>query len=106
MSRLLGIDKTQTSPYKPRSNERTGRHNAKMAEVVLKYCVENPRTWDMNLPYLNFVYNTTINRITGDTPFSIVHGQECQFPVDLFYAKPHDESLTKDGFAEWLDEQS
>ena len=34
-----------------------------------------------------------------------MHGQECQYPVDLFYAKPHDESLTKDGFAEGLDEQ-
>ena len=70
MCRLLGIDRTQTYPYKPRSNERTGRHNVKMAEVVLNYFVENPKTWDTTLPDLNFVYNTTINRITGATPFS------------------------------------
>ena len=54
---------------------------------------------------LNFVYNTTINRIAGATPFSMVHGQECQYPIDLFYAKHQDEPLTKDGFAKWLDEQ-
>ena len=35
----------------------------------------------------------------------MLHGQECQYPVDLFYAKPHDELMMKDGFAEWLDEQ-
>ena len=84
----LGIDKTQTYPYKPRANERTRRHNVKMTEVVLTYCVENSKTWDTTLPYLNFVYNTTINRKTGALPFSMVHGQECQYPVDLFYAKP------------------
>ena len=57
------------------------------------------------MPYLNFVHNTTINRKTGATPFSMVHRQECQYPVDLFYAKPHIEPFIKDGFAEWLDEQ-
>ena len=35
----------------------------------------------------------------------MVHGKECQYPVELFYAKPYDEPLTKDGFAEWLNEQ-
>ena len=34
-----------------------------------------------------------------------MHGQEGQYPVDLFYTKPHDEFLIKDGFAEWLDEE-
>ena len=63
-----------------------------------------PRMGDSALRYLNFVYNTTVNRITV-TPFSMVHGEECQFPVDLFYAKHHDEMLMKNGFAEWLDEQ-
>ena len=54
---------------------------------------------------LNFVYNTTMNRITGATPFSMVHGQECQYPNELSYAKHNEEPLIKDGFAEWLDEQ-
>ena len=111
MCRLLGIVKTQTSPYKPKENGRTRRHNAKMAEVVLNFCAENTRMWDTTLPYLNFVYNTTINRKTGATPFCLVHGEECQYPVDLFFAKPHDEMMMRDGFAElldiaeWLDKQ-
>ena len=41
--RLLGIDKTQVSIYKPKCNGQMDRHNAKMADVILKYCAENPR---------------------------------------------------------------
>ena len=105
MCRFLGIDKTQTSPYKSKGNGQTDKHNAKMADVILKFCAENPRNWARTLPYLNFVYNTTVNRKTEATPFSMVHGEECKYPVDLLYTKPHDELMMKDGFAEWLDEQ-
>ena len=57
------------------------------------------------LPYVNFVYNTTIHRTTGATPFSLVYGQECQYPIDLFYPKPHDQERTQNEFVGWLDRQ-
>ena len=104
MYRLLGIDVTPTLPYEPEGRELTRRYNDKMTKVISKYCAENSKTWDTILPYLSFVNNTTIHRTTGATPFSLIYGQECQYPIDLFYAKPHDEVLTKDGFAEELDE--
>ena len=105
MCRLLGIDKSRTSPYHPQGNGQVERHNRVIADIISKYCADNPKTWDTVLPYLNFVYNTTIHRTTGATPFNLVHGQECQYPIDLFYPKPHDEIPTQDGFVEWLDEQ-
>ena len=105
MCRLLGIDKSRTSPYHPQGNGQVERHNRVIADIVSKYCADNPRTWDTVLSYLNFVYNTTIHRTTGATPFNLVHGQECQYPIDLFYPKPHDVIPTQDGFIEWLDEQ-
>ena len=97
MCRLLGIGKNQTSLYKLERTGQTDGHNTKVAD--------NPNTWDTALSYLNFLYNTTINRKTGATPFSMVHGEESQYLVYLFYAKPPDEVMMKDGFAEWLDEQ-
>ena len=105
MCRLLGIDKSRTSPYHPQGNGQVERHNRVIADVISKYCADNPRTWDTVLPLLNFVYNTTIHRTTGATPSNLVHGQECQYPIDLFYPKPYDEVPTQDGFVEWLDEQ-
>ena len=38
----------------------------------------------------------------GAIPLSLVHDRNSS---DLFYAEPHNEPLTEDGFAEWLDEQ-
>ena len=100
--RLLKIDKTRTSPYHPQGNGQVERHNRVIADVISKYCADNPRTWDKLLPYLSFIYNTTIHRTTQATPYSLVYGQECQYPIDLFYPKPHDEELTRDSFAEDL----
>ena len=101
----MGIDKFQAPPYKSKGNGQTNRHNMKMADVILKFCAEKLKKWDTTLPYLNFVYNTTINRTRGARPFSMVHGQECQYPVEMFYAEPHNKPSTKDGFMERPDEQ-
>ena len=103
--RLLGIDKSRTSPYHPQGNGHVERHNRVIADVISKYCADNPKTWYTVLPYLNFVNNTTIHRTIGATPFNLVHGKECQYPIDLFYPKPHDELPTQDGFVEWLNGQ-
>ena len=105
MCRLLGIDKSRTSPYHSKGNRQVERHNRVIADVISKYWADNPRTWDTVLHYLNFVHNTTIHRTTGATPFNLVHGKECQYPIDLFYPKPYDEVPTQEGFVEWLDEQ-
>ena len=102
--RLLKIDKTRTSPYHPQGNGQVERHNRVLADMISKYCADNPRPWDTMLLLDNFVYNTTIHRTTGATPFSLVYGQECQYPIDLFYPKPHDEPRNQKDFVEWLDE--
>ena len=105
MCRLLGIDKTRFSSYHPQGNGQVERHNRVIADVVSNSFADNPRISDTNLPYLNFVYINTIHRKTVATPFNLVHGQECQYPFDLFNPEPHDELPTQDGLVEWLDEQ-
>ena len=105
LCKLLKMDKTRTSPYHPQGNGEVERHNRVIADVLSKYCAENPRDWDTMLPYVNFVYNTTIHRTTGATPFSLVYGQECQYRIDLFYPKPHDQEGTQNAFVDWLHRQ-
>ena len=75
MWRLLGIDKSRTSPYHLQGNGQVERHNSVIADVISKYCADNPKTRGTVLPFLNFVYNTTIHRTTGATPFNLVHGR-------------------------------
>ena len=105
LCKLLKMDKTRTSPYHPQGNGQVERHNRVIADVLSKYCAENHRDWDTMLPYVNFVYNTTIHRTTEATPFSLVYGQECQYPIDLFYPKPQDQERTQNEFVDRLDRQ-
>ena len=75
VSNIFGIEKTRTSSYHPQGNGMVERHNRVVADVICKNCANNPSTWDQMIPYLNFVYNTTVHKTTGQTPFSLVFGQ-------------------------------
>ena len=82
------IDKTRTSPYHPQGNGQVERFNRVIADTISKYCAEKPQEWDLYLPHVIFVYNTTIHKTLGTTPFSMLYGREAQYPIDLFYPKP------------------
>ena len=99
------MDEARTSPYYSQGNVQVEQLIRVIADVLSKYCAKNHRDWDTMLPYVNFVYNTTIHRTTGATPFSLVYGQECQYPIDLFYPKPHHQEKTQNEFVDWLDRQ-
>ena len=34
------------------------------------------------------MYNTTVHKTLGTTPFSMLYRTEAQYPIDLFYPKP------------------
>ena len=82
------IDKTRTSPYHPQGNGQVERFNRVIADTISKYCAEKPQQWDLYLPHVNFVYNTTVHKTLGTTPFSMLYGREAQYPIALFYPKP------------------
>ena len=64
------------------------RFNRVIADTISKYCAEKPQEWDLYLPHVNFVYNTTVHKTLGTTPFSMLYGREAQHPIDLFNPKP------------------
>ena len=60
----------------------------------------------MYLPYITFVYNTTVHRTIGATPYSMIFGREAQYPIDLFVPKtPGDPRLKLGEHAEELNER-
>ena len=82
------IEKTRTTPYRPQGNGQVERFNRVIADTLSKYCAEKPQEWDAYLPYITFVYNTTVHRTIGATPYSMIFGREAQYPIDLFVPKP------------------
>ena len=102
---LLQIDKNQTTAYHPQGNGQVERFNRVIADTISKYCTENPRTWDVVLFYVTFVYNTTVHKTTHATTFGFVYGEQCQYSIDFFNPKPIDHEYTEAGdFATWLHE--
>ena len=87
MCQFWGIEKTQTSPYVPKDNEKTEGHSPNKADGFLELRADNQKMRDTKLLYLNFVYNTTMNQKTGASPFI------------------HSEAMMRDNFVEWLDKQ-
>ena len=98
--KIFGIEKTRTSPYHPQGNGIVERHNK-----VSKYSANNSSSWGQMIPYLNFVYNTTVPKTTEQTTFSLVFGQECNYPVDLLLPKAPGHENANYEFTRWLNEQ-
>ena len=101
--KMFGIEKTRT--YHPQGNGMVERHNRVVADIISKYCANNPSTWDQMIPFLSFVYSTTVHKTTGQTPFSLVFGQECKYPIDLLLPKARGHEIAIYEFTRWLNEQ-
>ena len=103
--KILGIETTRTSPYHPQGNGTVERHNRFVADVISKYCANNPSSWDQMISYLNLVYNTAVHKTTGQTPFSLVFGQECKYPIELLLPKAAGHETANYEFTRGLKEQ-
>ena len=105
--RTFMIEKTRTTPYHPQGNGQVEKFNRVVADTLSKYCAEKPQEWGVYLPYITFVYNTTVHRTIGATPYSMIFGREAQYPIDLFVPKPPGDPRLKVGEnAEELNERS
>ena len=86
--RIFMIEKTRTTPYHPQGNGQVERFNRVIADTLSKVCAEKPQEWDVYLSHNTFVYNTTVHRTIGATPYSMIFGREAQYLIDLFVPKP------------------
>ena len=51
------------------------------------------------------MYNTTVHKSTGESPFSLVFVDEAVYPIDLMFSKPPDTELTVYEYTQLLDEK-
>lgn len=45
--------------------------------------MDHGTTWDFLLPHAEFVYNNSVKRSNGRSPFEIVTGQQPRTPADM-----------------------
>jgi len=73
LCQLLYVDKIRTTPYKPSTNGNIERFNATMHGMLAKLVAENQCDWDQHLPAVAFAYHTSVQEVTGFTPFLLMH---------------------------------
>ena len=69
--------------YRPSSNGPIERFFRTLKSLLRKYIKAlGSQNWDDYLPYLQLAYHNTEHRITGYTPFFLMHGYEVRLPID------------------------
>ena len=81
VSRILDINRISTTPYNPRSDGFVENHNKTLKDQLFHY-VDNLKQddWDVFLPTVQLMYNTTVSLATGFTPMLLMTGREARMP--------------------------
>lgn len=70
------VPKTHFTPrYAPQVNL-VERYNKTVMTAVSAYVKEDHRSWDVNIPKIQFAINSAVNESTQFSPFFLVHGRE------------------------------
>ena len=101
---LMGIDKLQTTAYRPQTNGALERFHGTLNSMLTKATLEK-QPWTERLPMAMFAARTFPNRDSGFSPYELVFGRNTRTPLDLLYAGWRDEVLGRynltDGRQDW-----
>jgi hypothetical protein len=98
----LGIHKTHITAYHPQSDGQTERMNRTLENMLVKLV---PDEWNKWLPIVCFAYNTTVHRITKETPMRMMMGREARTPLTMLVPPPPDEPREQSPWLQELMEQ-
>ena len=82
LCKLLQVEKTHTTPYHPQGDRLVERVNQPILSM-LATVVKDHRDWESHLRATCMVYNTSIQSITGQSPFFLMFGRRARMPMDL-----------------------
>ena len=83
MCRLLGIEKTRTTPYRPQSDGLVERANRTIENMLASFVSQNQKDWDEHLPLLMLAYRSAQHETTGVSPCEMMFGRHVSLPADL-----------------------
>ena len=79
----LGVDKIQTTPYRPQSNGVVERFHGTLVPMLLK-SLKKQADWPLQVKFCLYAIRAAPNRSTGYSPFQLLYGREMRAPVDLW----------------------
>ena len=88
--RLLGIQKTRTTPFHPQSDGQSER-NIKTLTRMIAMVTDDQCEWDEHLPFISMAYRSTPQATTGLSPNYMMFGRELFMPVDIMCGLPDED---------------
>jgi hypothetical protein len=98
---IFRVNKIATTPYNARSNGCVENHNRTMKDQLYHILWRlGRRIWDIYLPTVQLMYNTTVNSATGYTPYYLLFGRACNMPgMGGVIERAHDKVTRDEGEA-------
>lgn len=88
MCRLLRIDKTRTTPWRPCSNGLVENFNKTLGTMLRQLSSDHQRDWDQYVELATMAYRSTVHDSTGQTPNKMMLGRELPMPSYLLVETP------------------
>ena len=85
LCKLLQIEKSQTTPYRPQGDGLVERANCTLLNMSSTVVEEHQEAWESHLRPVCMAYNTSIQPTTGYSPFFLMLGRRARMPIDLVY---------------------
>ena len=93
MCKLLGIDKSHTTPFHPMGNAKTERFNRTLLGMLRTLDQSGKENWKDHVAYLVHAYNCCKQASTGYAPFYLMFGRCPRLPIDIFLGIPEKDGI-------------
>jgi hypothetical protein len=81
--RRLGIPMVQISPYNHHANGVVEQGHFTLREALVKSCGDRIADWPLKLAAASFSDRVTVSRVTGFSPYQLLHATDPVLPFDL-----------------------
>ena len=90
--KLLQIDKTRTTPWRPCSNGLVENFNRTLGTLLRQTTSRHQRDWDEHVELATMAYRSTVHESTGQTPNMMMLGRELPVPSHLLAQTPEQDA--------------
>ena len=84
-SSLLGIRKTRSTPYHPKSNGAVERLFRTSKQLIRVMCYKDPRKWVDTIPIVEMSLRSSVSMATTHSPYEVLFGRKMCTTQDINY---------------------